>query len=116
MANEKVLLLDTTLRDGEQSAGIGMTGAEKMEIARQLQRMNVDIIEAGFAASSPGDFEAVSNIAREVKGTDHRFPGPGASQRRRPGLASGRALGAASHPRVPLLLGDTPDAPAPQEP
>ena len=68
MANEKVLLLDTTLRDGEQSAGIGMTGAEKMEIARQLHRMNVDIIEAGFAASSPGDFEAVSNIAKEVKG------------------------------------------------
>ena len=68
MAMEKVLLLDTTLRDGEQSAGIGMTGQEKMEIARQLQRMNVDIIEAGFAASSPGDFEAVSNIAKEIKG------------------------------------------------
>ena len=68
MANERVMLLDTTLRDGEQSAGIGMTGAEKMEIARQLQRMNVDIIEAGFAASSPGDFEAVSNIAKEIKG------------------------------------------------
>ena len=68
MANDKVLFLDTTLRDGEQSAGIGMTGAEKMEIARQLQRMQVDIIEAGFAASSPGDFEAISNIAKEVKG------------------------------------------------
>ena len=68
MANDKVLFLDTTLRDGEQSAGIGMTGDEKMEIARQLQKMQVDIIEAGFAASSPGDFEAVSNIAREVKG------------------------------------------------
>ena len=68
MANNKVLFLDTTLRDGEQSAGIGMTGDEKMEIARQLQKMRVDIIEAGFAASSPGDFEAVSNIAREVKG------------------------------------------------
>ena len=68
MANDRVLFLDTTLRDGEQSAGIGMTGDEKMEIARQLQKMNVDIIEAGFAASSPGDFEAVSNIAREVKG------------------------------------------------
>ena len=68
MANDRVLFLDTTLRDGEQSAGIGMTGAEKMEIARQLQRMQVDIIEAGFAASSPGDFEAVSNIAKEVKG------------------------------------------------
>ncbi len=68
MANDRVLFLDTTLRDGEQSAGIGMTGDEKMEIARQLQRLNVDIIEAGFAASSPGDFEAISNIAREVKG------------------------------------------------
>ena len=68
MAKEKVLLLDTTLRDGEQSAGIGMTGDEKMEIARQLQKMQVDIKEAGFAASSPGDFEAVSNIAKEVDG------------------------------------------------
>ena len=68
MAKERVLLLDTTLRDGEQSAGIGMTGVEKMEIARQLQKMQVDIIEAGFAASSPGDFEAVTNIAKEIDG------------------------------------------------
>ena len=68
MADNKVLFLDTTLRDGEQSAGIGMTADEKMEIAKQLHRMKVDIIEAGFAASSPGDFQAVSNIAREVKG------------------------------------------------
>ena len=67
MANDRVLFLDTTLRDGEQSAGIGMTGDEKMEIARQLERMKVDIIEAGFAASSPGDFQAVSNIAREIR-------------------------------------------------
>ena len=67
MANDRVLFLDTTLRDGEQSAGIGMTGDEKMEIARQLERMKVDIIEAGFAASSPGDFQAVSKIAREVR-------------------------------------------------
>ena len=68
MAKERVFLLDTTLRDGEQSAGIGMTGVEKMEIARQLQKMQVDIIEAGFAASSPGDFEAVTNIAKEIDG------------------------------------------------
>ena len=47
MANERVMFLDTTLRDGEQSAGIGMTADEKMEIARQLQKMKVDIIEAG---------------------------------------------------------------------
>jgi 2-isopropylmalate synthase len=68
MANERVKFLDTTLRDGEQSAGIGMTGDEKLEIARQLARLKVDIIEAGFAASSPGDFQAVSNIARQVRG------------------------------------------------
>ena len=68
MADRKVLFLDTTLRDGEQSAGIGMTGDEKFEIARQLQRMKVDIIEAGFAASSPGDFEAVTKIAKEIEG------------------------------------------------
>ena len=68
MAEDRVTIFDTTLRDGEQSAGIGMTGEEKLEIARQLARLKVDVIEAGFAASSPGDFEAVSTIAREVKG------------------------------------------------
>ena len=68
MAEDRVTIFDTTLRDGEQSAGIGMTGDEKLEIARQLARLKVDVIEAGFAASSPGDFEAVSTIAREVKG------------------------------------------------
>src|ERR687895_407183 len=68
MANNRVKFLDTTLRDGEQSAGIGMTVEEKVEIARQLAKLKVDIVEAGFAASSPGDFQAVSNIAREVKG------------------------------------------------
>ena len=64
---DNVLIFDTTLRDGEQSAGIGLTLDEKMEIARQLERLGVDIIEAGFAASSPGDFEAVSAISREVR-------------------------------------------------
>ncbi|MBI2113172.1 MAG: 2-isopropylmalate synthase [Candidatus Wildermuthbacteria bacterium] len=64
---DKVLILDTTLRDGEQSAGIGLTLDEKMEIARQLDRLGVDIIEAGFAASSPGDFKAVAVIAGEIR-------------------------------------------------
>ena len=67
MPYEKVMMFDTTLRDGEQSAGIGLTTPEKMEIAKQLDRLGVDIIEAGFAASSPGDFEAVRNIAQEVR-------------------------------------------------
>ncbi len=68
MANDKVTIFDTTLRDGEQSAGIGMSGEDKLEIAKQLARLQVDVIEAGFAASSPGDFQAVKTIAQEVKG------------------------------------------------
>ena len=64
----KVYIFDTTLRDGEQSAGIGFTIEDKLEVARQLARLEVDIIEAGFPFSSPGDFEAVSLIAREVRG------------------------------------------------
>ena len=66
--SNKVYIFDTTLRDGEQSAGIGFTIEDKLEVARQLERLNVDIIEAGFPFSSPGDFEAVSLIAREVRG------------------------------------------------
>ena len=68
MAKDRITIFDTTLRDGEQSAGIGMTGEEKLEIAHQLARLRVDVIEAGFAASSPGDFQAVKTIAEEVKG------------------------------------------------
>lgn len=67
MTDEKVLIFDTTLRDGEQSAGIGLTTSEKLDIARQLDRLGVDIIEAGFAASSPGDLEAVKAIAKEIR-------------------------------------------------
>ena len=67
MSDDKVIIFDTTLRDGEQSAGIGLTTPEKLEIAKQLDRLGVDVIEAGFAASSPGDFEAVQRIAKEVR-------------------------------------------------
>ena len=67
MQQDKVLIFDTTLRDGEQAAGAGLTMDEKMEIARQLDRLGVDIIEAGFAASSPGDFKAVQAIANELR-------------------------------------------------
>ena len=63
-----VRIFDTTLRDGEQAPGAGLTAAEKLEVARQLIRLNVDVIEAGFPAASPGDFEAVQRIAREAKG------------------------------------------------
>jgi 2-isopropylmalate synthase len=64
---DKVIIFDTTLRDGEQAAGGTLNIQEKLEIARQLERLGVDIIEAGFPASSPGDFEAVSLIAREIR-------------------------------------------------
>lgn len=67
MSQEKVIIFDTTLRDGEQSAGIGLTTKEKLEIAQQLERLGVDVIEAGFAASSPGDLEAVQSIAETVR-------------------------------------------------
>src|SRR2546421_7275333 len=63
-----IRIFDTTLRDGEQSPGATMTTQEKLEVARQLVRLNVDVIEAGFPAASPGDFEAVNRIARETKG------------------------------------------------
>jgi 2-isopropylmalate synthase len=64
----RVLIFDTTLRDGEQSPGISLNTAEKLEIAEALARLGVDIIEAGFPIASPGDFEAVQGIARKVEG------------------------------------------------
>jgi len=68
MQTEKVVIFDTTLRDGEQAPGASMTIAEKLRIAHQLVRLNVDVIEAGFPISSPAQFEAVQRIAREVEG------------------------------------------------
>lgn len=64
---EKVIVFDTTLRDGEQAAGTSLNLQEKLEIARQLDKLGVDVIEAGFPASSAGDFEAVRLVARELK-------------------------------------------------
>src|SRR5437899_6317365 len=66
--SDHVRIFDTTLRDGEQSPGISLNVHEKMEIASQLARLGVDIIEAGFPITSPGDFEAVQTIARQVEG------------------------------------------------
>jgi Isopropylmalate/homocitrate/citramalate synthases len=63
---EYVRIFDTTLRDGEQAPGCTMTLEEKLEVARQLARLRVDIIEAGFPAASPGDWAAVHEIAREI--------------------------------------------------
>src|SRR3954469_2358911 len=67
-SNGRVTIFDTTLRDGEQSPGATMNLAEKLEVARALRDLGVDVIEAGFPIASPGDFEAVQAIAREVEG------------------------------------------------
>ena len=67
MKREKLYIFDTTLRDGEQTPGVNLTVDEKVQIAKQLERLGVDVIEAGFAVSSPADFEAVRRIAKEVK-------------------------------------------------
>ena len=68
VAPGSVRIFDTTLRDGEQAPGAALTAAEKLEVARLLVRLNVDVIEAGFPAASPGDFDAVQRIARETRG------------------------------------------------
>jgi 2-isopropylmalate synthase len=61
-----LVIFDTTLRDGEQSPGVSLTADEKVEIARQLSRLGVDVCEAGFPVASRGDFDAVQRIARQV--------------------------------------------------
>lgn len=65
--SERIIIFDTTLRDGEQSPGASLNNKEKQEIAKQLESLRVDVIEAGFPVSSPGDFEAVKMVARGVK-------------------------------------------------
>src|SRR3954466_15796392 len=64
---DRLIIFDTTLRDGEHSPGASMTREEKLRIARQLERLRVDVIEAGFPASSNGDFEAVKAIAGAIR-------------------------------------------------
>jgi 2-isopropylmalate synthase len=68
MKNDRIIVFDTTLRDGEQCPGASMNLREKLEVARQLARLKVDVIEAGFPITSQGDFDAVQAIAREIKG------------------------------------------------
>ena len=64
---ERLVIFDTTLRDGEQSPGASMTQEEKLRIALQLERLGVDVMEAGFAASSQGDFDAIHQIAQHAQ-------------------------------------------------
>src|SRR5919199_55350 len=65
---DSVKIFDTTLRDGEQSPGFSLTSSQKLQLAQQLARLGVDVIEAGFPAASPDDFAAVQAVARSVRG------------------------------------------------
>src|SRR2546427_12427354 len=66
---DRIVIFDTTLRDGEQSPGFSMNVEEKLKMARQLERLQVDVIEAGFPIASEGDFEAVKKISAEIRST-----------------------------------------------
>jgi 2-isopropylmalate synthase len=100
--SDKVAVFDTTLRDGEQAAGTRLGSAEKVLIAHQLQQLHVDVIEAGYPASSPDDFEAVRLIGREITG-----PVICALSRAVPGdiEACGKALAKAHKPRIHTGIG-----------
>ena len=109
MDKDKVLIFDTTLRDGEQSPGATLNINEKIEIAKQLTRLGVDIIEAGFPISSPGDFEAVRRIAAEIGHDDTRSSGPpiiaGLARAHEPDiLRAWEAVQVAKRPRIHTFL------------
>lgn len=102
MPTDRVLIFDTTLRDGEQSPGAALRVEEKLEIARALERMGVDIIEAGFPISSPGDLQAVQAISAEIKGCIIC----GLTRARQEDIdCAVEALRGAAHPRIHTGLG-----------
>ncbi len=103
--SDRLIILDTTLRDGEQAPGIALSPDEKVAIAAQLARLKVDVIEAGFAASSSGDFESVSRIAAEVQG-----PIIASLARTLPGDidAAAEAIQAADRQRIHVFISTSP--------
>ncbi len=105
MSKDKLVIFDTTLRDGEQSPGASMTKDEKVRIAKLLEKMRVDVIEAGFAIASPGDFEAVKAVAEVVKDSTvcslARAVGPDI-------IRAGEALKGAASPRIHTFIATSP--------
>ena len=102
MASERIYIFDTTLRDGEQVPGCKLNTKEKIEIALALEELGVDIIEAGFPISSPGDFEAVSEISKVIKNAQVC----GLSRAVHKDIeAAGAALRYAKHPRIHTGIG-----------
>lgn len=101
----KIDVFDTTLRDGEQSAGVNLNLLEKLEIAHQLDRLNVDIIEAGFPAASKGDLLSVKRIAEAVKGSSVT----GLSRANEKDIdAAWEALKGSTEPRIHVFLATSP--------
>ena len=101
-AKDRVVIFDTTLRDGEQSPGAALNVSEKIEIARALEEMGVDVIEAGFPISSPGDFQAVQRISQEIRDCVVC----GLTRANREDIdAAAEALGDAARPRIHTGLG-----------
>ncbi|HEY9626519.1 MAG TPA: 2-isopropylmalate synthase [Coleofasciculaceae cyanobacterium] len=101
---DRIIIFDTTLRDGEQSPGATLNVDEKLTIARQLARLGVDIIEAGFPFASPGDFEAVSKIAQQV-GTEDGPTICGLARATRSDIeTAARAVSAAAKPRIHTFI------------
>lgn len=105
MSDRRVFIFDTTLRDGEQAPGCSMNVQEKIEVAKRLERLGVDIIEAGFPASSPGDLDSVKNIALLVK--DSTVAGLCRALEKDIDAAR-EALGKAANPRVHIFLATSP--------
>src|SRR5687767_7278762 len=108
-----VRIFDTTLRDGEQSPGATMTSDEKIDVARALAKMGVDIIEAGFPAASPDDFAAVKRIAEEVGNMLREGKGPitiaGLARANKPDIdAAWNAVKYAAKPRIHTFLATSP--------
>jgi 2-isopropylmalate synthase len=103
--NANIIIFDTTLRDGEQSPGASMTKDEKIRIARQLERLQVDVIEAGFAAASPGDFDAIAAIAGTIKTSTVCSL---ARANERDVRAAGEAIAAAPRKRIHTFIATSP--------
>ncbi|CCQ91206.1 2-Isopropylmalate synthase [Nitrospina gracilis 3/211] len=101
MQPERIIIFDTTLRDGEQCPGASMNNKEKLEIARQLSLLKVDVIEAGFPVASPGDFESVKQIASEIRGSSVAGL---ARALNKDVEACARALEKAESPRIHIFL------------
>ena len=98
---EKIIIFDTTLRDGEQAPGASLTAPQKLEIAYQLEKLNVDFIEAGFPIASPGDFQAVAEISKKIR----KSAICGLARCLKPDIeAAAKAVKGAAHPRVHLFL------------